>query len=40
MPALRDGFLIGSAMLVVIGAVLLALAPPKQSPTVALEASA
>jgi len=31
MPSERVGFWIGSAVLVVIGAALLALAPPKQS---------
>jgi hypothetical protein len=31
MPAERTGYLIGSAVLVVIGAVLIALAPAKQS---------
>jgi hypothetical protein len=39
MPALRAGFLIGSTMLVVIGVALLALTPPRQSPTVAPIAS-
>jgi hypothetical protein len=40
MPALRPGFLIGSAMLVVIGVALLALAPPRRSPAVPPKASA
>lgn len=41
IPSDRDGFLIGSAMLVVIGAVLLALAPAKpaaQHPTATVSA--
>jgi hypothetical protein len=35
IPSERDGFLIGSAVLVVIGVALLALAPSKPSPTLA-----
>lgn len=38
IPSERDGFLIGSAVLVVIGIVLLALAPPK--PSIALASAA
>lgn len=40
IPAQREGFLVGSALLVVIGLVLLVLAPKKQAAGQALESGA